>query len=163
MFLVDSADAASDWDGVVATVRTILDRAGAEVLSLKKWDERKLAYEINRKSRGTYILSYFRAVGTKIQGMERDIRLNERIMRALILNVEHMTQEDIDKPTPSELIAQGLLKRDEEGDRDRDRDERPQYRRRPPVRDFVEDIAAEPEAETAKETAGEEEEGEAVE
>ena len=40
MFLVDSALAASDWDGVNDAVKTVLDRSEAEVVSLKKWDER---------------------------------------------------------------------------------------------------------------------------
>ena len=114
MFLVDSADAASDWDGVLDTIRTILDRAGAELVSMKKWDERKLAYDINGKSRGTYILCYFRAEGARIAGIERDVQLNDRVMRALILNAEHMTQEDIDKATPAEIAERGEIKRAEE-------------------------------------------------
>ena len=117
MFLVDSAEAASDWEGVLETITTILSRAEAEVVSIKKWDERKLAYDIDGKSRGTYILSYFRAEGSKISGMERDVRLNERIMRALILNAEHMTQADMDKATPAELVEKGEVTRREDEDR----------------------------------------------
>ncbi len=119
MFLVDSADAASDWDGVLNMIRTILDRADAELVSMKKWDERKLAYDIDGKSRGTYILCYFRAEGPRIAGIERDVRLNERLMRALVLNAEHMSQADIDKATPAEMAERGELKREEEEDVDR--------------------------------------------
>ena len=116
MFLVDSAEAASDWEGVLEAITTILSRAEAEVVSIKKWDERKLAYDIDGKSRGTYILSYFRAEGSKISGMERDVQLNERIMRALILNAEHMTQADMDKATPAELVERGEVTREEDKD-----------------------------------------------
>jgi small subunit ribosomal protein S6 len=114
MFLVDSADAASDWDGVLRTIRTVLDRADAELVSMRKWDERKLAYDIDGKSRGTYILCYFRAEGSRIAGVERDVQLNDRLMRALILNAEHMSQADIDKATPAEMAERGELKREEE-------------------------------------------------
>jgi small subunit ribosomal protein S6 len=99
MFLVDSALATADWEGVVSTIRTILERAEAEIVSLRKWDERKLVYDISGKSRGTYILSYFRAEGNRIRDIERDVQLSEKIMRALILNTEQMTPEDIEKET----------------------------------------------------------------
>lgn len=94
MFLVDSSLAGSDWDGVMATIKNILQRAQVEVLWLQKWGERKLAYEINHKARGTYILCYFRADGGRIRDIERDVRLSERIMRVLILRADkHMAEQ----------------------------------------------------------------------
>jgi small subunit ribosomal protein S6 len=106
MFLVDSALATADWDGTLAAIRTILERAGADLVSMKKWDERKLAYTIRSKTRGTYILTYFRAEGPRISQIERDVRLSEKIMRALILRVDHLTQDDLDKETPAIKIEQ---------------------------------------------------------
>jgi len=100
MFLIDSAQAASDWDGSLTTIKNILEKAGAEIVSIRKWDECKLAYEIKGKSRGTYILCYFRAEGERVREIERNIQLSERIMRALILCAEAMSQEDIEKDTP---------------------------------------------------------------
>jgi small subunit ribosomal protein S6 len=101
MFLVDVARASSDWDGIISTIRKILERDGAEIISMKKWDDRKLAYDIKGQSRGVYILSYFRVDGTKISEIENNIRLSEQIIRTLILNAEQMTQEDMDKETPA--------------------------------------------------------------
>ena len=34
MFLVDSAQAASDWDGITGAIETILKRAEAEIVSM---------------------------------------------------------------------------------------------------------------------------------
>jgi len=100
MFLVDSAEASADWDGVNTTIKRILERAEAEIVSLRKWDERKLAYEINGKSRGTYILCYFKAEGEKVREIERDVQLSEQIMRVLILCAEGRDKQDIEKETP---------------------------------------------------------------
>ena len=104
MFLVDSApllsakaEKGADWDAVITTIKNILEKAEAEIVSIKKWDERRLAYEINGKTRGTYILCYFRAEGGRIQDIERDVQLSERIMRVLILSAEHIKQEDIER------------------------------------------------------------------
>ena len=101
MFLVDSARAASDWDGVNSAIRKILDKAKAEIVSMRKWDDRKLAYNIRGTERGTYILCYFRADGQKIQGIEKAVHLSEKIIRVLILGTEQMTKEDIEKDTPA--------------------------------------------------------------
>lgn len=102
MFLVDPAQA-SDWDTITKTIKTILQRAEAEVVSIRKWDDRKLAYEINGKTRGTYILCYFKADGARISGIEKDVQLSERIIRVLILSAEKMSAEDIEKDTPAML------------------------------------------------------------
>jgi len=99
MFLVDSAQAGSDWDGVLATIKSILQKAEAEVVSLKKWADKRLAYEIDHKTKGTYILCYFRADGKRIGDIERDVQLSERIMRVLILNAEKQTLEGVEKDT----------------------------------------------------------------
>jgi len=104
MFLVDSALAASDWDGVIGAIERILGRAGAEVLSVRKWDERKLEYEIQRKSRGTYILTYFNASSDKIGGIERDVQLSEQVLRVLILRGDHVTPEVMAQDTPLMLV-----------------------------------------------------------
>jgi len=101
MFLVDSGKAASDWDGVNAAINKILDRAEAEIVSIRKWDDRRLAYDIKRTSRGTYMLCYFKAEGQKIQGIEKDVQLSENVIRVLILSTEQMTQEDIERDTPA--------------------------------------------------------------
>jgi small subunit ribosomal protein S6 len=97
MFLVDSALAAADWDGTVAMVENVLKRADAEIVALRKWDERRLAYDVEHKSRGTYILAYFKADTQRIGGIEKDVQLNEKIMRVLILTTEGRPQDVIDR------------------------------------------------------------------
>lgn len=107
LFLIDSAEAASDWNGINEVITKILDRGQAEIVSNKKWDDRRLAYEINGKNRGTFILIYFKTAPANIAGIERDIRLSERIVRAMIIRGEDLTKEDMERPTPLERIAAG--------------------------------------------------------
>ena len=104
MFLVDSGEAASDWDGVMGTIEKMLGRAESEIVSIKKWDERRLAYEVNRKERGTYILAYFNCDPLKITGIERDVQLSERILRVMILRTDQMDDVDTDQETPADKV-----------------------------------------------------------
>lgn len=106
MFLVDSALAAQDWQKILNEVQRILDRAGAEVVSLKKWDERRLCYDIQGKSRGTYILTYFNCDTDKVKGIERDVQLSELMTRVLMLRTDRMSKEDIERPTPLEAVPE---------------------------------------------------------
>lgn len=100
LFLIDAAEAASDWDGITEMIKRILEKGGAEIMSFRKWDERRLAYDIEGKDKGTYILVYFNSPTVAISGIERDFRLSERIMRAMIIRGDQITQADMDKDTP---------------------------------------------------------------
>ncbi len=100
MFLVDSAIASANWEAITEAISTVMERGETEVISLRKWDERRLAYDIAGRKRGTYILCYFKADPEKIVGIERDVKLNEFLLRVLILRVDHMSKEDMLAPTP---------------------------------------------------------------
>ena len=113
MFLVDSAQAAADWEGTMSVIETILQRADAEVVAMRKWQERKLAYEIDHKTRGTYILTYFKADSQRIAGIEKDVLLSEKVMRVLVLGTEKrpesMLKRDI-SGEPEEKPAEATAK-----------------------------------------------------
>jgi small subunit ribosomal protein S6 len=104
MFVVDSSKAASDWERIQKAIEDMVKKSGAELVSFKKWDERRLAYEIRGRSRGTYILCYFRSDGNKNHQVERDVQLSELIMRVLILSADHVSAEEIEKATPAEQM-----------------------------------------------------------
>ncbi len=102
MFLVDSAIA---WDQVTGRITTLLEKYEGNVTDLKKWDERRLAYEIKGKNRGLYVLVYFEMPTGMLHELERDIHLSEDIMRAMILRTDAMTEEDLQRPTPAMAMA----------------------------------------------------------
>jgi small subunit ribosomal protein S6 len=103
LFLVDSVLAVAQWDHVMELVQKMLDRCQASVISIRKWDERKLAYVTHGKGRGTYILAYFECLSSAVAQIERDVRLSEEILRALVIRTDRMNREDMDKPTPAML------------------------------------------------------------
>ena len=113
LFLLDSVEATADWQGTIGAVERVLERAGAEIVTIKKWDERKLAYELKKKSRGTYVLVYFNCDPLKITGIERDVQLSEIILRIMILSTERMSTEDIEKLTPAGVAEQAVAKAEE--------------------------------------------------
>lgn len=94
MFLISQAEAA-DLSTVVAHIEEIMHRGHADVLAMRKWDERRLAYEIGKQRRGFYVLCYFAAPASDLSHIERDCNLSERILRTLIIRADHLTPEEI--------------------------------------------------------------------
>ena len=93
MFLLSQATAA-ELSTALDHIKEVLDRGHAEIVAMKKWDDRRLAYEIKGQKRGVYILVYFKAPGTDIAHIERDCNLSEKIMRAMILRADHLTEDE---------------------------------------------------------------------
>jgi small subunit ribosomal protein S6 len=94
MFLIGQA-AAADLTSVIAHINEIFARSHAEVLAMKKWDERRLAFEIKKQKRGLYILAYFKASNTVLPQIERDCNLSEKILRVMILRADHLTPDEM--------------------------------------------------------------------
>jgi small subunit ribosomal protein S6 len=94
MFLISQA-AEPSLGKAVDHVKHLLERAEAEVIALAKWDERRLAFEIDKQKRGLYILAYFSADPVNIEGLERDTNLSELIMRCMVLRADHLTIDEM--------------------------------------------------------------------
>jgi small subunit ribosomal protein S6 len=102
MFLLGAA-ATADVEKSTTMVRGIIERHGGKLLVLKKWDERKLTYEIKGQKRGLYIISYFTAPGAAVASIERDVNLSEDVLRVLITDAEHLNQAEMDAVEPQPI------------------------------------------------------------
>ena len=104
MFLFDPTFAA-DGEKVREEIERILGRAEAKITFLEKWDERRLAYEIEGRRRGSYFLVYFECAGDKITGIERDARLSETVLRVLVKRADNITPAVIERFMPTSRPA----------------------------------------------------------
>ena len=93
MFILDPTldDAASL--AVVERVEGIIQARGGEVVSLKPWERRRLAYAIDGHQEGLYMLCYFDAQPDVIDAIESRVRLAEGVIRFLILRIDEETRE----------------------------------------------------------------------
>jgi small subunit ribosomal protein S6 len=88
MFLLDPNKVAGDVPAAAQQLHALLERNHAEMLASRPWDERRLAYPIKGHKKGLYYLTYFRTEGKNILNLERDLQLNEMVVRYLILHVD---------------------------------------------------------------------------
>ncbi len=96
-------------DGLTETFEKIIKDQGGSVAKTESWGLRTLAYRIKKSRKGYYVLFNIDAPPAAIQEMERQMHLNEDVIRFLTTRVEELEEG------PS-----AFLKAKERGD-DRDR------------------------------------------
>src|SRR5690349_16726804 len=92
MCLLDNREVKSGWQPLKDSVTGLFSKHGAEVLSARRWDERRLCYPIKGQHRATYLLTYFKADTQQLTGIRRDLQFKEEVLRSLVLAVEEVPQ-----------------------------------------------------------------------
>jgi len=115
MFLLAQA-AAADLAGAVQHVRDILAKSDAEIVAMRKWDDRRFAYEIKRQKRGVYILVYFACATDRLVAIERDCNLSETVLRSMITSAEHLTLEEMQAADAQQALADEATMRRQEAE-----------------------------------------------
>jgi small subunit ribosomal protein S6 len=92
MILLDNREVRNGWQALKDSVAAIFTKHGAEVVSSKRWDERRLAYPIKGQLRGTYLLAYVKSDTQQVVGIRRDLQFNESVLRSMMLVCEEVPQ-----------------------------------------------------------------------
>ena len=130
MVLLDNREVKKGWQALKDTVSGLFKKHGGEVLSAKRWEERRLMYPIGRCKRGTYLLVYFKGESLQTSAIRRELELNEQVLRHLILTCEEIpaTAYDAeaafdesalsveDTPAPAEPVAPVEVEEGKAGD-----------------------------------------------
>jgi len=90
MFLLDNAVVREDWKKAKAVINDAVAKHGGNVVTSRRWDERRLAYPIKNKNRATYVLGFVEIEGKNLPELRRELELSERILRYLILAVDEI-------------------------------------------------------------------------
>lgn len=85
MYIINPTILEEGRDAVIAKVDTILTESGAALTKTEKWGERKLAYPIDKKKTGFYVLTTLEMDGTRLVEVERKLNITEEVMRYIIV------------------------------------------------------------------------------
>lgn len=85
MFIIDPTLEEAKKDAVVETVKEIIAVDG-EVGKVDVWGMRKLAYPIQKKNEGYYVVVEFKASTELPKELDRRLRISDAVMRHLIVN-----------------------------------------------------------------------------
>ncbi len=81
---VDERQVAPKLDGFLKVITT----DGGTIDNVDIWGRRRLAYEIKKKNEGIYAVVNFTATSEATQELDRQLKLNEQIMRTKVLRAE---------------------------------------------------------------------------
>jgi len=121
----------------------LITEQGGTVAKKEHWGLRNIAYRINKNRKGHYVLLNLDAPPAAVQEMERQMRINEDVLRYLTVRVEALEEG------PSAMLQKRDRDDREGGPRFRDRDGPPRFRDRDdrPRRDGEGDVAEVPRVE----------------
>jgi small subunit ribosomal protein S6 len=88
MFLLDTNKVAGNIPDAAKQIQAILEKNQSEILASRPWDERRLSFPIDGHKKGLYYLTYFRTESKNLLNIERDVALNETILRSLVIKIE---------------------------------------------------------------------------
>ena len=96
MYLLDNNAVRAGWKEAKAAATALIEKHGGKVLSARRWDERKLAYPIRQRRRGTYLLAYGELGAQSVATLRRELDLTESVLRYLILQVEAVPPQELE-------------------------------------------------------------------
>lgn len=88
LFLIDTTIDAEEIESVIAKFDDTIKKNGGNVLEINNWGKRKTAYEVQKKWEGFYSLITFEAPPELIKELERVLRIDERVMKFLVVKVD---------------------------------------------------------------------------
>ncbi|MBW7836097.1 MAG: 30S ribosomal protein S6 [Sphingomonadales bacterium] len=97
---------------LTADLTKVIEANGGQVKKAETWGLRNLAYKINKNRKGHYVLLNIDAPASLVTELERNVRLNEDIIRHLTVRVEALEEG------PSAIMQ---VRPDRDRDRDRGR------------------------------------------
>jgi small subunit ribosomal protein S6 len=111
---------------LVERLQGVVASFGGEVVLSEDWGRRKLAYPIQKESRGLYTYVVYTGKGDVVHEMERNLRLNEHVLRFLTVNLQSEFDAEAFRKRRADIHA--AAKRREE-EREARREERNAERR----------------------------------
>ena len=85
MFIIDPTLTDDQKATVVENVKGIIAEGG-EVVDVDEWGMRKLAYPIQKKTEGYYVVMHFNANPTLPKELDRRLRISDNCIRHIIIN-----------------------------------------------------------------------------
>lgn len=93
-------------DDIVRKVNHLVESNGGDVLEVDEWGNQRLAYEIDRKRSGYYVNMYFQAPGSLINRLERELQINDDVLRYLTLRMDAKMKRHYEKRKKQEAQAE---------------------------------------------------------
>jgi small subunit ribosomal protein S6 len=87
---------------VVEKMKGVIDKSGGTLLQTENWGKRKLAYEVEKEKKGTYVIFRFKGDGKVINDLEHTYRMEDSIIKFLTVKPSKADSGTLVMPSPDE-------------------------------------------------------------
>lgn len=87
LYIIDNGVGDEEKQALVDKFSALIETLGGTVETVDKWGTRKYAYPINYKKEGYYVLVKFSADATAPAEIDRQMRINDQIVRQMITRI----------------------------------------------------------------------------
>ena len=147
VFIARQDITAAQVEGLVETFEKVIMDADGSVPKKESWGLRTLAYKIKKNRKGHYTLMNIDAPADAIHEMERQMRINEDVLRFITLRVDEFEEGPSVMMRSRDRDDRSRRGRDDRGDREPRRDAQPKEA-------AAEDKPAAPPAESEEQNGG---------
>ena len=88
LYVLDNAISDEEKEAFVKKFEDVVTASNGEVVSTDKWGSKKLAYPINYKNDGYYVLMTFKAEGLVVKELDRVAHLASEVLRVVTTTKE---------------------------------------------------------------------------
>ena len=88
LFIVRPDATDEEIDPVVEQLRSVITTGGGALDKVDKWGVRKLAYRVQKRNEGYYILLQFSAGPDAVKEIERRLRVNDLVMKYITVRID---------------------------------------------------------------------------
>lgn len=88
MYIIDPTAEVDKITALNETIGQLIEKEGATIVRMDDIGRRTLAYEINKKKEGYYVLFEIDGTGQEILELERRMRVNDLIMRYITVRID---------------------------------------------------------------------------
>ena len=88
MYVIDAALEDSARVELINRFSDLVKKNGGEIDRVDEWGKRRLAYAINYKTEGYYVLMYIKAPSELPRELERNMQINDSVLRYLVVRYE---------------------------------------------------------------------------
>ena len=88
MYVIDAALEDSARNELINRFSELVKKNGGEIDRVDEWGKRRLAYAINYKTEGYYVLMYIKAPADLPKELERNFQINDKVLRSLVIRYE---------------------------------------------------------------------------
>ncbi len=96
---------------VIEKMKGIVEKNGGQVSQAENWGKRKLAYEVKKERKGTYVIFRFTGSGKVVSELEQGYRVEDSILKFLTVRAAEAQAGGI----PSSSVEEGKPTRSRPG------------------------------------------------